>query len=115
MVAQWKDARTLRFFGFVSFSGGARSNPATSHFVSPIFSLFLVVVVFVVVVSVWCNFYLLASHDKFQTVLRSHINGERSGLTLGYTCYSILGTSHYLMQSFLVKFSFVFQRSSISS
>ena len=110
-----KRSTNITIFCFVSFSGGARSNLSTSHFVSPIFSLFLVVVVVIVlvVVSVWCNFYLLASHDKFQTVLRSHINGERSGLTLGYTCYSILGTSYCLMQSFLVKFSFVFQQSSI--
>ena len=56
MVAQWRDTRTLRFFGFVSFSGGARSNLTPSHFVSPMFSLFL----FVVVVPAWCSFYLLA-------------------------------------------------------
>ena len=37
------------------------------------------------------NFYLLACQDKFQTVLRSLINRQRSGLTFGCTCFSILG------------------------
>ena len=78
-------------FGFVSFSGGARSNLTTSHFVSPMFSLFL----FVVVVSAWCIFDLLAvpmtNFKQYSVLILTERRlftfiFERSGLTLGYTC-----------------------------
>ena len=89
----------VAIFGFVSFSGGARSNLTTSHFVSPMFSLFL----FVVVVSAWCNFYLLAvpmtNFKQYSVLILTERRlftfiFVRSGLTLGYTCFSILGTSY---------------------